>query len=94
MTRAVSASMRRILPNSCTGWIRWVLLMDIIDIANNRAERFIQAALSRAGSSRSPARESLARCKDCGEPIPEARRLAIPGCTRCRACQEAYENGI
>ena len=31
--------------------------------------------------------ESLAECADCGEPIPEARRLAVPGVTLCIACQ-------
>lgn len=67
--------------------------MDIIDIANARADRFNKAALSRVGSS-GPARESLTHCEDCGEPIPEARRLAVPGCTRCRDCQEEFEHGI
>ena len=31
--------------------------------------------------------ESLAECADCGEPIPEARRLAVAGVTLCIACQ-------
>lgn len=93
MTRAASVLTLRIPLNSCTGWIRWVLLMDIIDIANNRVERFIQSALSRVGSSGSGDRESLTHCEDCGEPISEARRVAVPGCTRCRACQEEYEHG-
>lgn len=26
-------------------------------------------------------------CEDCLEAIPEARRLAMPGCTRCVNCQ-------
>lgn len=34
---------------------------------------------------------SLEECEDCGEPIPEARRLAISGCTTCVDCQELRE---
>jgi phage/conjugal plasmid C-4 type zinc finger TraR family protein len=30
-------------------------------------------------------------CIDCGEEIPEARRLAVPGCTRCVECQADFE---
>lgn len=31
-------------------------------------------------------------CEDCGEPIPEARRKAMPGCRRCIDCQTLHEN--
>lgn len=30
-------------------------------------------------------------CEDCGEEIPEKRRQAVPGCTRCVKCQEQFE---
>jgi phage/conjugal plasmid C-4 type zinc finger TraR family protein len=30
---------------------------------------------------------SSERCEDCDEPIPEARRLALRGVTRCVECQ-------
>ena len=30
-------------------------------------------------------------CEDCGDKIPEGRRLAAPGCTRCRDCQQIRE---
>lgn len=30
-------------------------------------------------------------CQDCGEEIPEARRKAMPGCTRCVGCQGQHE---
>ena len=36
-------------------------------------------------------RPSLAECEDCGEDIPEPRRQAIKGCTRCVWCQELAE---
>jgi phage/conjugal plasmid C-4 type zinc finger TraR family protein len=34
-----------------------------------------------------PKGESLMRCEDCGEGIPAARRLALPGVRLCVACQ-------
>jgi phage/conjugal plasmid C-4 type zinc finger TraR family protein len=34
---------------------------------------------------------SLPECEDCERPIPEKRRLAVPGCTRCVECQEIFE---
>ena len=43
------------------------------------------------------ARESLYKpsetieCIDCGDDIPEARKLAIPSTERCTPCAEAYE---
>ncbi|MFS1540017.1 MAG: TraR/DksA C4-type zinc finger protein [Candidatus Phlomobacter fragariae] len=30
-------------------------------------------------------------CEDCGKPIPEARRIASPGCMRCVDCQSLWE---
>lgn len=44
----------------------------------------------RAGLSRVP---SLSHCMDCGEEIPEARRNAIAGVTRCIYCQFEAESG-
>jgi len=38
--------------------------------------------------SRLPKGESLSECEACGEPIPEARRKALPGVRVCIACQE------
>ncbi|MBQ3893633.1 MAG: DksA/TraR family C4-type zinc finger protein [Mailhella sp.] len=32
--------------------------------------------------------ESLRICENCGGPIPEARRLALPGVRLCVACQK------
>lgn len=30
-------------------------------------------------------------CIQCGAEIPEARRIAVPGCKRCLACQTDFE---
>jgi len=35
--------------------------------------------------------ESLFECIECGDPIPEARRQVIKGCTMCVYCQELLE---
>jgi phage/conjugal plasmid C-4 type zinc finger TraR family protein len=36
---------------------------------------------------RAPVGESLSDCAECGEPIPEARRAALPGVKLCVDCQ-------
>jgi phage/conjugal plasmid C-4 type zinc finger TraR family protein len=38
-----------------------------------------------------PKGPSLEECEDCGEEIPEARRLAQQGVTRCIYCQGLFE---
>lgn len=35
--------------------------------------------------------ESLTHCQECDEPIPEARRKALPGVRLCVACQAELE---
>ena len=35
-----------------------------------------------------PRGESRAFCEECGEPIPEARRRALPGVRLCLECQQ------
>ena len=35
--------------------------------------------------------ESATECDACGEPIPDGRRRAIPGCRLCVSCQEEME---
>ncbi|WP_373745979.1 TraR/DksA family transcriptional regulator [Neisseria dentiae] len=30
-------------------------------------------------------------CEECGDPIPEARRQAVPACRTCIACQQEIE---
>lgn len=37
--------------------------------------------------SRMPSGEGAAECEECGEPIPERRREALPGVRTCVACQ-------
>jgi phage/conjugal plasmid C-4 type zinc finger TraR family protein len=51
------------------------------------AENAIHAARSMI-----PTGESLTHCLDCGEPIPEARRVAQKGCTYCIDCQPFHDH--
>lgn len=39
-----------------------------------------------------PTGESLEFCAECGEPIPEARRRALPGVRLCLACQQEADS--
>lgn len=64
---------------------------DDIDRAQEAADLFQQDALA-AHLRKVPQGESLAECIDCDEPIPEARRWAVPGCRRCIDCQTMREH--
>jgi phage/conjugal plasmid C-4 type zinc finger TraR family protein len=41
--------------------------------------------------ARMPAGESETHCAECGEPIPEGRRRAVPGVRTCVDCQSARD---
>jgi phage/conjugal plasmid C-4 type zinc finger TraR family protein len=49
-------------------------------------EASIQDELARMRAQRGPVGESLTHCAECEEPIPEARRSAIPGVKVCIDC--------
>lgn len=49
-------------------------------------ESTLEDAVQRA-RSQLPRGESLEFCEECGDPIPEARRKAIPGIRLCVICQ-------
>ena len=40
---------------------------------------------------RQAAEPSAEECEECGDEIPEARRLAVPGCKLCVFCKEKQE---
>ncbi|MFO7763289.1 MAG: DksA/TraR family C4-type zinc finger protein [Wenzhouxiangellaceae bacterium] len=67
------------------GWARDGAVQDQIDAS---VEDEVRRARARLGHG-----ESLHECEECGEPIPEARRDALPGVRRCIACQEAEDAG-
>ena len=54
---------------------------------NEQIEASIKDELERLKSRRAPVGESLNHCAECDEPIPEARRVALPGVKLCVECQ-------
>ncbi|SIQ37851.1 TraR/DksA C4-type zinc finger protein [Aquipseudomonas alcaligenes] len=56
------------------------------------AQRLQEAQLQNAIDSRVQYQgESALECESCGIDIPEARRLAVPGCRFCVECQGLRE---
>ena len=64
-------------------------MSDIIDVANEQAEYFLQMALARR--PRPTYAVSAQFCEDCDEPIPLLRQQAIQGCAPCVSCQGLRE---
>lgn len=61
------------------GWARDGAVQDQIDST-------VEDAVERA-RARLPKGPSRKDCEECGDPIPEARRKAIPGVKLCVTCQ-------
>jgi phage/conjugal plasmid C-4 type zinc finger TraR family protein len=66
-----------------TGWAKDGAVQEQIDST-------VDEAVARA-RSKLPRGESRRECEECGEPIPEARRQAIPGVRLCISCQSAMD---
>ena len=64
-------------------------MADIADVAQEHAET-LAAKLARY-QQQEPVGESLYDCEQCGNDIPEQRRLAVKGCRLCIACQSVLE---
>lgn len=60
--------------------------MDDADLAAALEERHRTAALAAHRSRRTAAHPAALTCSDCGEPIPEGRRKAVPGTHYCVEC--------
>lgn len=73
--------------------LRGVLIVaDIADFANDLVqERIDQALAARNAAKPALAAHSFLFCESCENPIPEGRRIAVPGCTQCVTCQEVDE---
>ncbi|BBF86292.1 hypothetical zinc-finger containing protein [Aquitalea magnusonii] len=65
-------------------------MTDMFDRAQELEQRQREEALARH-AAKQQAGSSFSHCNDCGEPIPERRRLCVPGCTRCIDCQNEHE---
>lgn len=64
-------------------------MADSMDLAQLRVEETLQRNIDNA-RSRSAAVSSFC-CESCGVAIPEARRIAVPGCDLCVTCKEIDE---
>jgi phage/conjugal plasmid C-4 type zinc finger TraR family protein len=62
-----------------TGWAHEGAVQEQIDAT-------VKDAIKRA-TSHLPSGESLLHCAECGNDIPEARRVALPGVRLCLDCQ-------
>ncbi|MCB1396176.1 MAG: DksA/TraR family C4-type zinc finger protein [Rhodobacter sp.] len=62
---------------------------------NEQIEASINDELARMRAQRkAPVGESLTHCADCDEPIPEARRQALPGVKLCLDCQQERDGAF
>lgn len=69
-----------------TGWAPDGAVQDQID---DTVSDGVQKARARL-----PTGESATDCQECGEPIPEPRRRAVPGVQTCVACQSEIDKRI
>ncbi len=62
---------------------------------NEQIEASISDELERMRIAREALRgTSLSECEECGDPIPEARRRAIPGVRLCVPCQSGKDHNF
>jgi len=65
--------------------------MDEADYAQQNEAQLIKMGIDRHRKILSMPANETTECIDCEEIIPEARRKAVPGCTRCVGCQTLFE---
>jgi len=66
------------------GWSKDGAVQDQIDDSVNEAVARARGQI--------PKGDSAQRCDECDEPIPQARREALPGVRLCVACQTELDN--
>ena len=69
-----------------TGWARDGAVQQQIDDS-------VAEAIERA-RAQMPVGPALTYCAECGEPIPEARRQAVPGVRLCIACRSEADRQV
>ena len=62
---------------------------EIIDQASELEEMLREQAIAAHRLNHNAV--SATHCSDCGEDIPELRRVKVPGCQRCASCQQDEE---
>lgn len=68
------------------GWAREGAVNEQIDVSTQEAIERMRLRNARQGQH-----DSAEFCDECDEPIPEARRTAIPGVRLCVACQSGRD---
>lgn len=71
------------------GWARDDAVNDQIEVSTNEA-----IARARLRARAAAEAESAEFCAECDEPIPDARRAAIPGVQLCVACQSRRDRAF
>lgn len=70
-------------------------MTDDVDRASEREGELLAEALyqqtRRAGLAGKTVADSAEWCERCGDEVPMARRVALPGCLYCVACQTLAE---
>ncbi|MHC5351673.1 TraR/DksA C4-type zinc finger protein [Metapseudomonas furukawaii] len=66
-------------------------MVDLVEMANELVELRLSEALERQRQQGSLPMVSAEFCEDCDEPIPEPRRVAVPGVQTCIECQGRRE---
>ncbi len=61
---------------------------------SEQIEASISDELARMQAQKRPVGESLTHCAECEEPIPEKRRLALPGVKLCLDCQQDRDRAL
>jgi phage/conjugal plasmid C-4 type zinc finger TraR family protein len=54
----------------------------------------LQDELARMQVRKTPLGQSFTNCAECEEPIPEARRVALPGVKLCIDCMQERDKGF
>ncbi|MCW2479162.1 TraR/DksA family transcriptional regulator [Candidatus Symbiopectobacterium sp. NZEC135] len=62
---------------------------DLMDLVQQRQQEMLEHQIANARNAQRGV--SAFECEDCAQPIPEARRMAIVGVTRCATCQSIQE---
>lgn len=62
-------------------------MTDIVDKANDDYERWLAGKIAQNRKNATADTD----CVDCGEPIGEKRKQAVPWAVRCHKCQTVHE---
>jgi len=66
-------------------------MSDELDQAEELIELRVEVAIDRVRAQVNGPAAAVDECTECGEPIPEQRRVAVPTATLCVGCQSMLE---